>query len=137
MQQYPAPPLQLRLDTEVIKGLLCDLARAGGALDSASVAAFAAEVHAQLGRAEAVLKVGRAAAALRPRMVQNAQSARLPAGHVSRWRPHHDVLVFARVQVAVAGVVGCYGTTPKSNLCPTSASTGGGRAARGPGRHLL
>ena len=47
----------MRLDTEVIKGLLSDLAKAGGQLDAAGVQSFAADVHAQLGRAEAVLKV--------------------------------------------------------------------------------
>lgn len=51
------PPLfQMRLDTEVLKGALSELAKAGGHLDSAGQAAFAADVHAQLGRAEAVLK---------------------------------------------------------------------------------
>ena len=53
----PAPhPKQMRLDTEVIKGQLCDLAKAGGHLDAAGQQSFAADVHAQLGRAEAVLK---------------------------------------------------------------------------------
>ena len=47
----------MRLDSEVIKGLLSDLAKAGGQLDAAGVQSFAADVHAQLGRAEAVLKV--------------------------------------------------------------------------------
>jgi hypothetical protein len=48
---------QMRLDTEVLKGALSELAKAGGHLDAAGQAAFAADVHAQLGRAEAVLKV--------------------------------------------------------------------------------
>eukprot|EP00887_Chlorella_sp_A99_P007688 scaffold20.g7688.t1 len=48
---------QMRLDVEVIKTLLSDLGKEGGHLDAAGQAAFAAEVHAQLGRAEAVLKV--------------------------------------------------------------------------------
>lgn len=48
---------QMRLDTEGLKSALADLARAGGQLDAAGVASFAADVHAQLGRAEAVLKV--------------------------------------------------------------------------------
>lgn len=47
----------MRLDTEGLKSALADLARAGGQLDAAGVASFAADVHAQLGRAEAVLKV--------------------------------------------------------------------------------
>ncbi|EFN54878.1 hypothetical protein CHLNCDRAFT_23940 [Chlorella variabilis] len=48
---------RMRLDTEVIKGQLSDLAKAGGQLDVAGVQSFAADVNAQLGRAEAVLKV--------------------------------------------------------------------------------
>lgn len=48
---------QMRLDTEVVKTLLSDLAREGGKLDAGSQQAFAAEVSLQLGRAEAVLKV--------------------------------------------------------------------------------
>lgn len=46
----------MQLDTEVLKGALCELAKAGGHLDVAGQAAFAADVHAQLGRTEAVLK---------------------------------------------------------------------------------
>ncbi|GAB4819166.1 hypothetical protein N2152v2_006212 [Parachlorella kessleri] len=47
---------QMRLDTEVIKGLLVDLAKEGQ-LDTAALQAFSSDVHAQLGRAEGVLKV--------------------------------------------------------------------------------
>ena len=51
----------MRLDTEVLRGLLSDLAKAskggGGEAAAADAAAFAADVHAALGRTEAVLKV--------------------------------------------------------------------------------
>lgn len=47
---------QMRLDTEVIKGMIMDLAREGQ-LDPASQQSFNADVNAQLGRAENVLKV--------------------------------------------------------------------------------
>jgi hypothetical protein len=47
----------MRLDVEVVKGQLGDLAKAGSQLDAAGVASFVADVHAQLGRVEAVLKV--------------------------------------------------------------------------------
>lgn len=39
-----------------MKGVLCDLAKAGS-LDATGQQSFAADVHAQLGRAEAILKV--------------------------------------------------------------------------------
>lgn len=48
---------QMRLDVEVIKGQLSGLAKAGGQLDAAGVQSFAADVNAQMGRVEAVLKV--------------------------------------------------------------------------------
>jgi hypothetical protein len=47
----------MRLDVEVIKGQLSGLAKAGGQLDAAGVQSFAADVNAQMGRVEAVLKV--------------------------------------------------------------------------------
>ncbi|KAL4452083.1 hypothetical protein ABPG75_007745 [Micractinium tetrahymenae] len=85
---------QMRLDTEGLKSALADLARAGGLLDVAGVASFAADVHAQLGRAEAVLKV----VGSPPEGLVDTFFELLPQGSPSDFQRTIDLKVLKRVE---------------------------------------